>query len=133
MTARRGPMRRDVDKAAARAGLGELDAAALQLARHYATCIDDARFWADQARLAAVELGDAPERGDERRIQAVEKAVDSYRVMANLGPKLLATLAALGLTGSAKRATPATDGSAGGDDPQRAKLIALRDRRRRAG
>lgn len=126
MTARRGQVRRDVDRAAAKLSLGDEHAALLQLARQYATVLDDARFWADQARLAAIELGDAPERGDYRRLQAVEKAVDSARVVASIGPRLLAVLQALRSAGAAAPSQPAGGAS---DDPARGKLLRLRARR----
>jgi hypothetical protein len=127
MTVRRGAMRRDVDKAAARLTLGDEHAAALQLARQYAAALDNARFWEDQARKTVEEFTPR-DRQDDTRLQAVEKAVDSARVVASIGPKLLAVLTALGMTGRAAPVEPAAGGVT--DDPARGKLLQLRDRRR---
>lgn len=102
------------------------DAAARRLAEQYAARIDDARRLADE--VAAVE----PENeGQARRLAVLARQVEAQAVLADLGPKLLAVLDALGATPRARLAAAGAKGGGPGDGPSRTPLDDARDRRAR--
>jgi hypothetical protein len=119
MVTARAPMTAAV-AAALRANKPEhRDAGAVQLAREYAGLIDNATIAAkyrphiNGLRLALDELAMLdPLGGADKAIEALEKIADAlgeHSVASDLGPKLLATLTALGLT-------PAGRGAKGGQN-----------------
>src|SRR5688572_18834152 len=133
MTAR-GPLRRKFE-AAYRAGEKHpRDAGTVELARQYADQLDAA---ADLHRIAAdlVEGWDREDPMGKAHVSKLANALSARQALADLGPKYLATLAALNLTSAARTAAAGKDG-AGGEpaDPQEAALLAGREasRRRRA-
>jgi hypothetical protein len=99
------------------------DSATVALARRYAKVIEDAVEIADAA--AMIE----PENVDQMRaIQALQRRVEAQTVLAELGPKLLASLVELGMTPRARSATVAKGGGPG-DGDKRSPLDELRKRR----
>lgn len=104
------------------AALDELtaaDAAALRLARRYGAAIDDAHQVA--AELAALLPDDEDVRA---QVAALAARVDAITTLDKLGPKLLASLEALGATPRARAAfKPVAKGAGGG------KLAQLRNAR----
>lgn len=128
MATDRGPLRRAVDLAATkgRASRTDADGAALALARHYADLMDRAELLA----RVVVALWD-PETGlpvgdmDARKqLAALSKLVEAQQVANDLGPKLLAALAALLLTPAAR--STVKGGKADERDPAAAALTLLR-------
>lgn len=91
------------------------DAAAVRLAERYAATIDDAYQVA--AQLAGVEPDDA---GTARLIERLQAKVEAQAVLAELGPKLLATLEQLGATPAARAKVKAGGGPGG---PSRLEAI----------
>jgi len=115
-------MLRAVSSALDKAAPDRQDAGAVALARHYARLIDDAapaaKYRKDLARLAAVVEDDpyaAGPGGSGEALDKVRDALAQHSVASDLGPKLLAALAALGLTPAARKAATkgSTDGGAG--------------------
>lgn len=105
------------------------DAGARALARRYAAQID-------AARAIAVELQAVPvdDDADARLVERLAKRVDAGAVLADLGPRLLAVLDALGATPRARAAAaPSAGGGASPDnrtnplDGLRARSARLRD------
>jgi hypothetical protein len=101
----RGPLTRALGSALAAAAPVPEDAAAVALARRYATLIDDAAVAAKYRRpLATLRRAVAHydrEIGDDGAAEALGKvteALAAHSVASDLGPKLLAALAALGMT-----------------------------------
>jgi len=123
-------MLRAVSSALDKAAPDRQDAGAVALARHYARLIDDAAPAAKYRKpldtlyhvVANSENEAAPEALDK-----VRDALAQHSVASDLGPKLLAALAALGLTPAARKAAMkgSTDGGAGPTPPD--PLGALRD------
>lgn len=101
--------------------LAHADTAAARLARQYADTID-------QAAQIAAALDDIDDEDQAQRVAALAAKVDAQTVLADLGPKLLHTLDALGATPRARAAI--SKGGAGGG--QKGKLAALREARRPA-
>lgn len=122
-----GPMRRAVNAALRTATLKPADGATKTLATTYATLIDEAAPKAayDKALrvLASVVVAsEHPEANDA--FDKIRKALSAHTVASDLGPKLLATLLALGMA-------PAARGKDGGGPvaPVASKLDELRARR----
>lgn len=130
MTTRRGPLARAVAAAFSAAPPAARDAATVALAKAYATLIDDA----SDLHAAAVDAVQAWDREDpvgRAGAQRLADALSARQAVIELGPKLLAALAALHMT-------PAARGKVEGGkprDPVAAHLDELRNRRdrRRAG
>lgn len=127
MAARPPSVTRALASATRAAQLGNGDAAALTLARHYAALIDRAEQLvrdADELLAGALAAGDdaLAERASKLRAE-----VDVRVVTSDVGPKLLAALAALKMTPAARAAVVA-GGAPGGSDDDLSRLI----RRRRA-
>lgn len=108
------------------ATLPKTDAAAVKLAVRYAALIDDA---AVDARYGAAlryldRLVPVDDAAGRRHLQRIWDALAEQSTLSDLGPKLLATLEALGATPRARQAAakPAGGGRGG-------KLQALRDAR----
>ncbi len=107
------------------------DAGAVQLAHSYARLIDDAAPLAkyhDPLRKIAAGL-DPDDSAAADAFNKIRTALSEHSVASDLGPKLLATLTALG-------ATPASRAAKGGQSgaPVTSKLDELRARRaKRAG
>jgi hypothetical protein len=137
-----GPLETSVAAAlTARATTDPHDAAAEQLAVHYATLIDAAAPAAKYRRpletlQRAVALLDALSGGDDQdsgedateALAKVRDALAQHSVASDLGPKLLAALEALQLTPRARAA--AMKGGAAGE-PAKSPLDELRARRAR--
>lgn len=96
------------------------DAAAVRLAQRYAATIDRA------AEIAA-DLDEIPpeDYDTEKLIRALRAKVEAQAVLAELGPKLLAALEALGATPAARAKL-----KAGGAPSAPSRLEALRQTRR---
>lgn len=97
-----------VTETVAALALADEDAGAVKLAERYAAAIDDAADIA--AALAAVPY-------DEdlyKRVAALEQRVRAQAVLAELGPKLLSALEALGATPRARTAALKGGGDKGG-------------------
>lgn len=125
------PTRAAVDRALAAGPTADpRDAGAEQLARVYATLIDApapaARYTKPLALLRrACGAYDDPDAMDAYR--TIRDALGAHSVASDLGPKLLATLDALGLTPKAR----ASAKGGGGDQPRPADpLDELRAKRR---
>ena len=106
-------MSRAVAAALRQAKPEKLDAGAVQLAREYAALIDNATVSA-KYRKPLEFVRHAIEWADDNRdaLEAFDKIADAlaeHSVASDLGPKLLATLTALGLT-------PAGRGTKGGQN-----------------
>ena len=101
------------------------DAAAVALAKRYAGLIDEAAALADA--LAKVRPED---ESDVRQLASLRARVDAHAVASDLGPKLLAALAALALTTSARAGT--AKGGDGGDVRSAADDALARLRAKRA-
>lgn len=104
------------------------DAGAVELCRRYAALIDNAAPAAKYRKhldVLRVALADASEPAAEA-LERVVEALAEHSVASDLGPKLLATLSALGLT-LAGRGSGATNG--GAHEPARNPLDELRARR----
>lgn len=97
-------LREEVEAALDSANGSSLDRATATLAVHYAELIDDAapaaKYAAALEWLAGVDV--APE--DAKHVRAITTALARHSVASDLGPKLLATLDALGLTPKARSA-----------------------------
>lgn len=119
MAARLTSLSRAVSAAISELTLGKRDAAAAALAKRYAALIDRAEETA--AELDALRPDDESTADAVRRLRA---RVDSQAVASDLGPKLLAALAALGATPQA-RAAALKGGVTGGPT----RLDVLRARR----
>lgn len=93
-----------VEQALRAVALVDQDAGTEALALHYAELIDDAapaaKYAAALEWLAGVDV--APE--DAKHVRAITTALARHSVASDLGPKLLATLDALGLTPKARSA-----------------------------
>jgi hypothetical protein len=100
------------------------DAAVVRLARRYAATIDAGRELAALIGRAWDEL-EPDDQDGRKRLAVIEAQLADRAVMADLGPKLLAALAALG-------ATPAARLKAKGGEPARgpSRLQILREARR---
>jgi len=134
MVTTRGPMTRALGSALRAAKPGPADKATSELARRYATLIDDAQPAAryirhlDGLRAALDMLAtlDPPAAADaEAHFAKLTEALSTHSVMSDLGPKLLAALTALAMTPAAR------DAVAGGQNgaPNAGKLDELRRRR----
>lgn len=86
---------------------GPRDAGAVALAKRYAALLDGAA-----EALAMAEALVAEDDSQARVIHALQERLSAHEVAGDLGPKLLAVLAALGLTPAARAAAKggATDG-----------------------
>lgn len=122
----RGPMARSVGSSLASVTVAKSDEGAAALARRYAALIDDAQPSAIYARhLVAlrqaldvlIDIDPTTAKEYNRLFDKIAEALAAHSVMSDLGPKLLAALAALGLTaasrgavvkGGASNGTPAT-------------------------
>jgi hypothetical protein len=102
------------------------DLGAVALARRYAALIEDAERIA--LELAAIRPEDEAQADQLARLTA---RVDAQVVAADLGPKLLAALAALGMTPAA-RASVTKGGTPGVGTPSGDALARLRAERNRA-
>lgn len=105
-----------VKAAVAALTLADEDAATVRLAQRYAATIDEAATLAYQ--LSMVEYDDEQ---TAQRVNALAKRVEAHAVMAELGPKLLVALEALGASPAA-RARMKGGGPASGSS----RLAALR-------
>ncbi len=96
------------------------DAAAIRLAQRYAATID-------RAVQVAADLDEIPPEDYDtgKLIQTLRAKVEAQAVLADLGPKLLAALDALGATPAARARL-----KAGGAPSVPTKLAALREARR---
>jgi hypothetical protein len=101
MAARPPSVSRALASATKATQLGPGDAATLALARHYAALIDRA---ADVARDADALLVAAAAEGGAlaERVAKLRAEVDVRAVTSDVGPKMLAALAALGMTPAAR-------------------------------
>jgi hypothetical protein len=100
-----GPMTRAVNAALRSASPQSRDGGAVQLAKRYAALIDEAAPAAKYAaalaalRIAVEECSD-PDAG--KHLEKIEIALAAHSVASDLGPKLLATLTALGMTAAGR-------------------------------
>lgn len=99
------------------------DGATVALVRRYATLIEDAEAVAQE--LADAQCDDESTAATVARLRA---KVDAQTVASDLGPKLLAALAALGMTPAA-RASVTKGGTPGATTPQGDALSRLRAER----
>lgn len=100
-----GPVVREVEAALRDAThLSTLDHGAIALAKRYAHLIDEAAPAANYGEPLRV-LGLTVHTKDERQaLQRITDALSAHSVASDLGPKLLTTLTALGLTPAARLA-----------------------------
>lgn len=132
MTDRLGPMAQAVDDALRTAPVLPRDAAAVKLARRYAELIDNAAPAAKyrpslRVMYAAIPVG-APSPVTDA-YDKIKEALAEHSVASDLGPKLLAVLTSLGMTGAGRSAKGgAADGPRVPDD-----LARLRAERGNAG
>jgi hypothetical protein len=124
-----GPVAREVDEALREARhITVRDAGVVALAKRYAHLIDEAAPAANYGEPLRV-LGLVVHTRDERQaLQRITDALSAHSVASDLGPKLLATLTALGLTPAARQAK---GGEAGDTGVGGTKLGDLRDAARR--
>jgi len=125
---RRGPLARAVASALRAAPPVARDAATVALTRSYATLIDDAAEL-HAAAVDAVRTWDREDPIGRAGAQRLADALSARQAAIELGPRLLAALAALHMT-------PAARGKVEGkkaDDPVRTRLDELRAERNRLG
>lgn len=120
-----GPMSEAIEAALVDAPTLTRDEAAVALARRYAALIDEATP-ASKYREQLLVITEALPRDDhvELALRKIVDALGAHSVMSDLGPKLLATLTALGMTATGR--APKVGGGIGPqvDD----ELAKLRDR-----
>jgi len=128
MASRSPSLTRAVSAAIREAQLGPVDSGAAALARRYAALIEDAERISRE--LAEIQ---AEDDGQRQVLAGLRAAVHAQTVAADLGPKLLAALAALGLTPAARAA--GKGGGAGGSAAGggRDVLAELRAKRGKSG
>lgn len=139
----RGTLSIAVGKALRASDVDPLDAGAAALARRYAGLIDDAVPAAKYGKhLRAMEQALAmltvlePLAGAQatESFEKIAEALSAHSVASDLGPKLLATLTALGLTAAGRGAVAPAKGGPASVPAVASKLDELRERRaRRAG
>lgn len=124
MAARSPSITRALTAALREAKLGKQDTAAVALAKRLAMLIDRAEQVAEDLDAVRVDPDDETMIELIRRVRA---KVDAQAVASDLGPKLLAVLAALGLTPAARSAV-AKGGGTGESrrDPAAVALAQLR-------
>jgi len=105
--------------------LADADAALVKLARRYAETLDAGAELADHVERAWEELDPEDQKG-RRRLAMIEAKLVGRAALADLGPKLLATLQALGATPAARARRKGT----GGGDAGPNRLQQLRATRR---
>jgi hypothetical protein len=137
------PLTRAVLEAISAAELRERHAGTVALVHHYATLIDNAsppaRYRESMAAvhvaLGELETVDPKVAADARKhYLKIIDALSAHSVASDLGPKLLAALAALGLTVAAAPAPPKTGGASNDSVAVVSALDQLRARRaQRAG
>ena len=123
MYKRQGPLRRRLEVALKAAPGDHRDAGTVELARHYADAIDHSQLlWAAAVQIAHVyqEEGDPDGR---RHTEKLAQALSARQVLAELGPKYLAALAALNLTTASRQA--ANGGARDESDPAEQALASL--------
>jgi hypothetical protein len=107
VTTDEGPVAKALEASLTTAPTLPRDVAAVELARHYAGLIDEAVPLAKYdeplkaLRRAVTECSD-PNAG--KHLAKIEAALSAHSVMSDLGPKLLATLTALGMTAAGRSA-----------------------------
>lgn len=107
MTDQLGPMSKALDEALKTAPVLPRDAAAVKLARRYAELIDNAapaaKYRAPLRILyAALPVGAPPPVTEA--YDKIKEALAEHSVASDLGPKLLAVLASLGMTAAGRTA-----------------------------
>jgi hypothetical protein len=105
------------------------DAGTVALARHYARLIDDAAPAAKYRKALATLHAVVSIEFSEEAAEALDKVRDAlaqHSVASDLGPKLLATLTALGLTPAARKAAAKGSNNDGAGTPVN-PLDGLRD------
>lgn len=124
-----GPITRAVRAALRDAPLLPRDTAAVALAKRYAALLDDAApdaKYGEPLRLIAAAL--PMDDQVEKAFRKVADALAQHSVASDLGPKLLAVLASLGMTPAGRGVK---GGAQGGPAPVASKLDELRARRER--
>lgn len=106
-----GPQSTALDEALANLTIEDRDRAAVQLAKHYATLIDESAP-ASKYREPLLLISQALPRDEpiELAFRKITDALSAHSVMSDLGPKLLAVLNALGMTPAGRKAKIADDG-----------------------
>lgn len=117
-----------VEVALEAADLGKMDAAAVALARRYASDIDEASVLSVAANKLLRECRAWLEPATYDRLAAQVARIEETTVLALLGPKLVQVLAELGLTPRARADTVRKGGAAG--EPPRNDLAEWRAQRR---
>lgn len=131
MTNEAGPQSRALDAALIDAPTLPRDGAAVALARRYAALIDEATpasKYREPLLLISQALPGDPQI--EKAFRTIADALGAHSVASDLGPKLLATLTALGMTATG-RAPKVGGGSGPQVDDELAKLRARGADRRR--
>jgi hypothetical protein len=105
------------------------DAAAEALARRYAHDIDEAAVVSTQAAKVLRELAGQLDHELYSRIAALFDRIESTAVLAQLGPKLLAVLAELGMTPRARADTTRKGGPGNVGTPSKSPIGKLRAER----
>jgi hypothetical protein len=105
-----GSVARDVEAALGEAQPADRDAGAVALARRYAYLIDEAAPAANYGEPLRVLRAAVHTRDEHQALQRITDALSAHSVASDLGPKLLAALAALGMT-------PASRQVKGGEPP----------------
>jgi hypothetical protein len=119
MVAKTGKMGRSVRAALKNADVKPADAGGVELAKRYADLIDRAELLYDSALEMRPE-----DEVQAHKLHALEQAFEAHKVASDLGPKLLATLTALGATPAGR--TPVVKGGLPNASPAARALASLR-------
>lgn len=115
MVTRQGPISRAVTKALKDAPVNPEDGGAVELAKRYAALIDAAQptsAYAEHLRALAAAI-DPDDPTAQKHLTKISDALSAHSVASDLGPKLLAALTALGMTGAGRGAKGGATGGPG--------------------